>query len=78
MVTQENMKIIFAGIAIFLIGMHFMEDGFKLFSGGTLEKILEKFTNTKFKSLITGFVTTSIVQSSSLISVIVISFLSVV
>ncbi len=76
-ITQENMKIILAGIAIFLIGMHFMEDGFKLFSGGTLEKILEKFTNTKFKSLITGFVTTSIVQSSSLISVIVISFLSV-
>ncbi len=76
-ITQENMKIIFAGIAIFLIGMHFMEDGFKLFSGGTLEKVLEKFTNTKFKSLITGFVTTSIVQSSSLISVIVISFLSV-
>ncbi|XPV70164.1 MAG: Na/Pi cotransporter family protein [Halarcobacter sp.] len=76
-VTQENIKIIFSGIAIFLIGMHFMEDGFKLFSGGTLEKILEKFTNTGFKSLVTGFITTSIVQSSSLVSVIVISFLSV-
>lgn len=60
-----------------MIGMHFMEDGFKLFSGGTLEKILEKFTSTNLKSIITGFVTTSIVQSSSLISVIVISFLSV-
>lgn len=76
-VTQENVKIIFSGIAIFLIGMHFMEDGFKLFSGGTLEKVLEKFTNTGIKSLFTGFITTSIVQSSSLISVIVISFLSV-
>ena len=54
-----------------------MEDGFKLFSGGALEKILEKFTANKYKSLLTGFLTTSIVQSSSLISVIVISFLSV-
>ncbi len=76
-ISQENIKIILAGIAIFLIGMHFMEDGFKLFSGGTLEKILENFTQNKYKSLLTGFITTSIVQSSSLISVIVISFLSV-
>lgn len=76
-ISQENVKIILAGIAIFLIGMHFMEDGFKLFSGGTLEKILERFTENKYKSLFTGFITTSIVQSSSLISVIVISFLSV-
>ncbi len=76
-ISQENVKIILAGIAIFLIGMHFMEDGFKLFSGGTLEKVLEKFTSNKLTSLLTGFLTTSIVQSSSLISVIVISFLSV-
>ena len=76
-ISVENVKIILAGIAIFLIGMHFMEDGFKLFSGGTLEKVLEKFTSTKLKSIITGFISTSVVQSSSLISVIVISFLTV-
>jgi phosphate:Na+ symporter len=76
-ISQENIKIILAGIAIFLIGMNFMEDGFKLFSGGTLENILEKFTKNKYKSLLTGFISTSVVQSSSLISVIVISFLSV-
>jgi len=76
-VSIENLKIILSGIAIFLIGMHFMEDGFKLFSGATLEIILEKFTSSNIRSIITGFVTTSIVQSSSLISVIVISFLSV-
>lgn len=76
-IAQENVKIIFAGIAIFLIGMYFMENGFKLFSGGVLEKVLQKFTNSLIKSITTGFLATSIVQSSSLISVIVISFLSV-
>ncbi len=76
-ISEDNIKTILAGIAIFLIGMHFMEDGFKLFSGGTLEKVLKKFTSTSYKSVLTGFITTSIVQSSSLISVIVISFLSV-
>ncbi len=76
-ISNENVKVIATGIAIFIIGMHFMESGFKLFSGGALEKVLEKFTSTNIKSIFTGFITTSIVQSSSLISVIVISFLTV-
>ncbi|KAB7884555.1 Na/Pi cotransporter family protein [Poseidonibacter ostreae] len=73
---NEDAKIIITGIAIFLIGMIFMEDGFKLFSGGLLEKILAKATNNTPKAIFTGFLSTSVVQSSSLISVIVISFLS--
>lgn len=76
-ISDENIKIIFSGVAIFIIGMNFMEDGFKLFSGGTLERVLEKFTSSLPKAIFTGFLTTSIVQSSSLISVIIISFLSV-
>lgn len=73
---NSEVNIIISGIAIFLIGMLFMEDGFKLFSGGVLENVLEKSTNNLPKSIGIGFLTTSIVQSSSLISVIVISFLS--
>ncbi|MCP4969993.1 MAG: Na/Pi cotransporter family protein [Arcobacter sp.] len=76
-ISEENIKIILAGIAIFLIGMNFMEDGFKIFSQGKLESILEKLTKNKFRSILTGFFSTTMVQSSSLISVIVISFLSV-
>ncbi|AXX87254.1 sodium:phosphate symporter [Malaciobacter marinus] len=75
--SSENLKIILSGIAIFLIGMYFMENGFKLFSGGALENILKRFTSNLFKAITTGFLATSIVQSSSLITVIVISFLSV-
>jgi len=75
-VSNENAKTIIAGIAIFLIGMHYMENGFKLFSGGVLENVLQKFTSTTPKAIGTGFLATSVVQSSSLVSVIVISFLS--
>jgi len=75
-VTNNDAKTIISGIAIFLIGMHYMENGFKLFSGGTLETILENFTSTTPKAIGTGFLATSVVQSSSLISVIIISFLS--
>lgn len=75
-VSNNDAKTIIAGIAIFLIGMHYMENGFKLFSGGMLETMLEKFTSTTPKAIGTGFIATAVVQSSSLVSVIIISFLS--
>ncbi|MGB5866851.1 MAG: Na/Pi cotransporter family protein [Arcobacteraceae bacterium] len=74
--SSNDAKTIVAGIAIFLIGMVFMEDGFKLFSGGILEKVLEKSTKTVPKAITTGFIATAIVQSSSLLTIIIISFLS--
>ncbi|MFA9238436.1 MAG: Na/Pi cotransporter family protein [Candidatus Paceibacteria bacterium] len=74
--VNEDSKYIVAGVGIFIIGMHFMEDGFKLFSGGILERIIAKSTNTTSKSLFLGITATAILQSSSLVSIIVISFLS--
>jgi phosphate:Na+ symporter len=74
--ASSDAKTIISGIAIFLIGMVFMEDGFKLFSGGILEKVLASSTKTVPRAIGTGFLATSVVQSSSLITVIVISFLS--
>lgn len=65
-----------AGVAIFLFGMLFLEDGFRAFTGGVLEKLLEKTTGTLAKSISFGIVTTTVMQSSSLVSVITISFLS--
>lgn len=73
---SEEFKTITAGIAVFLFGMISLEEGFKTFTGGTLEKILKKSTSSTPKSMLFGIVTTSIMQSSSLVSVITISFLS--
>jgi phosphate:Na+ symporter len=75
-VSNNDARTIIAGVAIFLIGMHYMENGFKLFSGGALETVLERFTGTTPRAIFTGFLSTSVVQSSSLVSVIIISFLS--
>lgn len=47
--------------------------GFKVFSGDLLEKILVKSTDTKIKSILFG---TLIMQSSILVSIVTISFLS--
>ncbi len=74
--ASADFQEIAAGVAIFLFGMLMLEDGFKLFSGGFLENILEKATGSIPKSLGFGILTTTVMQSSSLVSVITISFLS--
>lgn len=73
---SQDFKTIAAGVAIFLFGMISLEEGFKAFTGGSLENILKVSTNTQCKSVGFGILTTSIMQSSSLVSVITISFLS--
>ena len=65
-----------AGLAMFLLGMSLLEEGFENFSGGALEKILERATASTPKALLLGVVATALMQSSSLITVITISFLS--
>lgn len=73
---SPDFKEIAAGVAIFLFGMLSLEEGFKAFTGGLLEKILRQTTDKRWKSVSFGVVSTTIMQSSSLVSVITISFLS--
>jgi len=72
---SPDFKTIAAGVSIFLFGMISLEEGFRAYSGGILEKILEKSTNKLYKSIGFGIVTTALMQSSSLVSVLTISFL---
>lgn len=65
-----------AGVAIFLFGMLMLEDGFRRLSGGHLEAALERATSSTTRSVLFGIVSTTVMQSSSLVSVITISFLS--
>ncbi|WP_300550311.1 Na/Pi symporter [Roseovarius sp.] len=74
--VSNDFQEISAGVAIFLFGMLMLEDGFKLFSGGYLERALEMATGSITRSLGFGAIATTIMQSSSLVSVITISFLS--
>ncbi len=73
-VKYQSFTVILSGIAIFIIGMFFMQDGFKQLSGGLLEKLLQKFTHNSFYAIATGFVATSVVQSSTITTLLTISF----
>ncbi len=53
-----------------------MEEGFRVFTKGPLQNILKKATNKLYKGITTGALVTALIQSSSLVSVITISFIS--
>ena len=74
--ASSSFQDISAGVALFLFGMFCMEQGFKLFSGSGLQRLLAASTDRLWKSLSFGIVTTTLMQSSSLVSVLTISFLS--
>ena len=73
---NPNFKTIAAGVAILLFGMIMLEEGFKVFTKGPLKKILKNATNKLYKSIAAGAFVTALIQSSSLVSVITISFIS--
>ena len=74
--VSSDAQEIAAGVAIFLFGMLMLEDGFKLLGGGTLERVLEKATESTPRAISFGIISTTILQSSSLVSIVTISFLS--
>lgn len=73
---NPNFKTISAGIAILLFGMILLEEGFRVFTKGPLQNILKKATNKLYKGITTGALVTALIQSSSLVSVLTISFIS--
>ena len=74
--TSEALTSVSAGLAILLFGMLSLGNGFRAFNGGFLENLLATSTNTAVKSVTFGAVVTAIMQSSSLVSVLSISFVS--
>lgn len=65
-----------SGLALFLYGMNTMGDGLEKFSGGKLEKTLEKMTNNTFKGFLLGAAVTAVIQSSSATTVMVVGFVN--
>jgi phosphate:Na+ symporter len=65
-----------SGLALFLFGMQCLEEGLRQLAGGKLERLLALSTATPFKSLMFGVSATMLVQSSSLVSLLTIAFIS--
>ena len=64
------------GLALFLYGLDKMSDALKLVAGDGMKTVLSKLTTNRFTGAIAGAITTSILQSSSVTTVLVVSFIS--
>ena len=64
------------GLGLLLLGMKLLSDGLKLAGGPVLRRILKSWTKTPLRGLASGFVITSLVQSSSAVTVAIIGFLN--
>lgn len=64
------------GVALFLFGMSLMGDGLKMVAGNKLEAFLYRMTNTPLKGVALGTGVTSVIQSSSATTVMVIGFVN--
>lgn len=65
-----------AGLALFLFGMQCLEDGLRQLAGGKLEQVLARSTATPFKGLMFGVGGTLLLQSSTLVALLTIAFIS--
>ncbi len=65
-----------SGIALFLYGMTLMGEGLKKAAGNKLERILYRLTNTPVKGVVLGTAVTTVIQSSSATSVMVVGFVN--
>jgi phosphate:Na+ symporter len=67
---------ILGSLGIFLFGMKVMSEGIQKVAGDRLRSILSYMTQNRFAGVLTGFITTCLVQSSSATTVMLISFVN--
>lgn len=74
--TIFNILTLIGGLALFLLGMNTMGSSLEKISGGKLEGILERMTNTRIKGVLLGMVVTALIQSSGAVTVMVVGFVN--
>ncbi|MFP4287953.1 MAG: Na/Pi cotransporter family protein [Bacteroidales bacterium] len=67
---------ILGSLSLFLYGMKVMSQGIQKFAGDKLRNIFRVMTTNRFFGILTGFVVTSLVQSSSATTVMVVGFVN--
>ena len=63
-------------LAFFIYGMKIMSEAIQRVAGSKMRQILSSMTSNRFKGVLTGFIITGLVQSSSATTVLVVSFVN--
>lgn len=72
----SNVISLLSGVALFLFGMGLMSDGLKKVAGSKLELVLFKLSSTALRGILLGTGVTTVIQSSSATSVMVVGFVN--
>jgi phosphate:Na+ symporter len=72
----DTFLIIFGGLSVFLFGLNLTKENLKALASKKLEYYISNCTNTTLKSFVVGIVTTVLIQSSSGVTAIVVSFIA--
>ena len=64
-----------AGLGIFLFGLFMMEESIRQLAGRSFKTMIRRYTGSRLKGLVTGIVSTGILQSSSAVSLMVLAFM---
>lgn len=67
---------LFAGLGLFLYGMHIMSDALQKTAGDRLKRLLEILTTNKYLGVLVGAAITAIIQSSSATTVMVVGLVN--
>ena len=67
---------VFGGLALFLFGMEQMTVALKAAAGSHLQTVLARLTSNRFSGALVGALVTAVIQSSSVTTVLVVSFVS--
>ncbi|MFO7999068.1 MAG: Na/Pi cotransporter family protein [Bacteroidales bacterium] len=67
---------LFGSLSLFLFGMKTMSEGIQKLAGDKMRSILSAMTSNRFVGVLTGFLLTTFVQSSSASTVMVVSFVN--
>ncbi len=76
MIQFNTIVSILGGLSIFLFGMKIMSEGLQNVAGYRLRSVLRGLTNNRFSGILTGFLITTAVQSSSASTVMLVSFVN--
>ncbi|MDO5344466.1 MAG: Na/Pi cotransporter family protein [Lachnospiraceae bacterium] len=74
-----NMQMILSlmgGIGLFLYGMNLLSSSLQQIAGGSLERTLERLTNSKLKAFLLGTGVTAVIQSSGATTIMLVGFVN--
>lgn len=72
-----NLFFMFGGVAVMMLGMKLMGGGLEKFAGGKMKTLLGKMTTNRFAGVGVGVAVTSIIQSSTATTVMLVGFVNV-